>query len=423
MATVAQKSEPTEPAEPARAALPPPASPAAPEPARPPKRRRNRVLFALAVVAVGVGVTIWLLGRGHESTDDAQIDADVVLVPTRVAGLVKSVSFVENQRVKAGDVLAEIDDSTLKAKLDQAEASLAQAIAQSEAADASASIAERNAVGNKSAAHANLTGAAVGEKTSSEQLAEGHAQLASAQAQYEQAKQDVERDRSLFASNAVTKVQVDQAETQLRLAESNLELAKARIATLQSSVVAARSKVDEASARAAQNDDVSNTVRQARAQADAAKAQVKVATALRDLAALDLSYTKIIAPQAGVISKKAVNVGQEVVAGQAVGQLVTDARWVTANYKETQVGNMHEGQPAKISVDAFSGLELHGTVESISAGTGARFTLLPPDNATGNFTKVVQRVPVRIKINEVPAGLVLRTGMNVDVSIDVRDGK
>ncbi|HEY1547278.1 MAG TPA: HlyD family secretion protein [Kofleriaceae bacterium] len=368
-------------------------------------------------------MTIWLLGRGHESTDDAQIDADVVLVPTRVGGLVKSVSFVENQRVKAGDLLAELDDSTLKARLAQAEASLAQAIAQSEAADASASIAERNAVGNKSAAHANLTGAAVGEKTSSEQLAEGQAQLASAQAQYEQAKQDVERDRSLLASNAMTKVQVDQAETQFRLADSNLALAKARIATLQSSVVAARSKVDEASARAAQNDDVSNTVRQAHAQADAAKAEVEVATALRDLAALDLSYAKIVAPQDGVISKKAVNVGQEVVAGQVVGQLVTDARWVTADYKETQVGRMHEGQPAKISVDAYSGLELHGTVESISAGTGARFTLLPPDNATGNFTKVVQRVPVRIKINDVPPGLVLRTGMNVDVTIDVRDGK
>jgi membrane fusion protein, multidrug efflux system len=412
MAT-AQKSEPITPA-----------PPVAPEPAHAPKKsRRNLVLLVLAGVAAVVGLTIWLLGRGHESTDDAQIDADVVLVPARVGGLVKKVNFVENQRVKAGDVLAEIDDATLKAKLEQAEASLGQAIAQSEAADASAALAERNAVGNKSAARASLTGASVGEKTSAEQLAEGQAQLASAQAQYEQAKQDVERDRALFASNAMTKVQVDQAETQFRLADSNVALAKARIATLQSSVVAARSKVDEASARAAQNDDVSNTVRQAHAQADAAKAQVKVATALRDLAALDLSYAKIVAPQDGVISKKAVNIGQEVVAGQAVGQLVTDARWVTANYKETQVGHMHEGQPVKISVDAFSGLELHGVVESISAGTGARFTLLPPDNATGNFTKVVQRVPVRIKISDVPSGLVLRTGMNVDVTIDVRDNK
>jgi membrane fusion protein (multidrug efflux system) len=387
---------------------------------RAPKSKRNRVLLILAILGAGIGIMIWLRGRGHESTDDAQIDADVVLVPARVGGLVTKVGFIDNQRVKAGDVLAEIDAAPLKAKLDQAEASLAQAIAQSEAADASAAIAERNALGNKSAAHANLTGAAVGEKTSAQQLAEGQAQLASAQAQYDQAKLDADSDHALLASSAVTKFQADQADTKLRVAESNLAVAKAHIAMLQSSVAAAKSKVEEASARAEQNDDVSNTVRQARAQADAAKAQVKVATALRDLAALDLSYAKIVAPQDGVISKKAINVGQAVVAGQAVGQLVTDARWVTANFKETQVGDMHEGQPVEVSVDAYSGLDLHGVVESISAGTGSRFTLLPPDNATGNFTKVVQRVPVRIKLVNVPAGTFLRTGMNVDVTVDLR---
>src|SRR5262249_11441440 len=155
-----------------------------------------------------------------------------------------------------------------------------------------------------------------------------------------------------------------------RLAQSNVDLAKARIATLQSSIAAARSRVAEASARVAQNGDVADTVKQARAQADAAAAQVKVAAALRDLAALDVSYAKIIAPQDGVIAKKSINAGQQLVPGQAIGQLVTDARWVTANYKETQVGDMHEGQPVQISVDAFSGLELHGVVESISSGTG-----------------------------------------------------
>jgi membrane fusion protein (multidrug efflux system) len=392
-------------------------------PASPKKSRRNLVLTIVAVIAIIGGGVFWLLRHGRESTDDAQIDADVVLVPARVGGVVKKVNFVENQRVKAGDVLAEIDDATLAAKLEQAEASLAQATAQSEAAEANAALAERNAVGNKSVAGANLTGATVGEKTSAEQLEEGKVQLASADTELAQATHDVERARTLHASNAIPGTQLDQAETAFRLAQSNVDLAKARIAALQSSVVAARSRVDEASARVAQNGDVADTVKQVRAQADAARAQVKVATALRDLAALDVSYAKILAPQDGVISKKSINVGQQLVAGQAIGQLVTDARWVTANFKETQVGDMHAGQPVKIEVDAFSGLELHGEVESISSGTGAVFTLLPPDNATGNFTKVVQRVPVRIKLVDVPEHLVLRTGMNVDVTVDERVSK
>jgi membrane fusion protein (multidrug efflux system) len=240
-------------------------------------------------------------------------------------------------------------------------------------------------------------------------------------AQAAQAKTDLDRMRRLQSSNAVTKAELDQAETQFRVASSNVDLAKARIATLQSSVVAARSRVEEATARAAQNEDISTTIKQAHAQAEAAKSDVKIALAQRDLAALNLSYAKIIAPQDGVISKKSINVGQQLAAGQAVGQLVTDARWVTANYKETQVANMREGQPAHISVDAFSGVELHGTVESISSGTGSRFTLLPPDNASGNFTKVVQRVPVRIKLIDVPNTVTLRTGMNVDATVDCRN--
>jgi len=385
-----------------------------------PKSRRRMILSALACVAAIVGGYIWYTRHGRESTDDAQIDADVVLVPARVGGFVTKVNFSENQRVKAGDVLAELDSAGLAARLAQADASLTQAIATADAADASATLAERNAVGNQSAARANLSVATIGEKTSAQQLAEGQAQLASAQAQFTQATQDAERDRKLAASGAITRAQAEQTETKLQVAHSNLDVAKARISTLKSSVNAAHSKIDEASARAAQNSDIPTLVRQARAQADAAKAQVKVATAVRDLAALDLSYAKIIAPQDGVISKKAINVGQQLVTGQAVGQLITDARWVTANYKETQVARMKVGQPVKISVDAFDDVTLRGTVESISSGTGSRFALLPPDNASGNFTKVVQRVPVRIRLLEIPAGITLRTGMNVEAIVDVR---
>jgi membrane fusion protein (multidrug efflux system) len=385
-----------------------------------PKSRRRMILTALACVAAIVGGYLWYTRHGRESTDDAQIDADIVLVPARVGGFVTKVNFTDNQRVKAGDVLAELDSAALAARLAQADASLAQAVAAADAADASASLAERNAVGNQSAARANLSVATIAEKTSAQQLAEGQAQLVSARAQLTQARQDAERDRKLAATGAITRAQAEQTDTKLQVAQSNLDVAKARIATLRSSVNAAHSKIDEASARASQNNDIPTLVRQARAQADAAKAQVKIATAVRDLAALDLSFAKIIAPQDGVISKKAINVGQQVVAGQAVGQLITDARWVTANYKETQVARMKVGQPVKITVDAFDDVTLRGTVESISSGTGARFALLPPDNASGNFTKVVQRVPVRIRLLAIPAGITLRTGMNVEAIVDVR---
>lgn len=388
----------------------------------PPRRKSKRgiILAVVGIAAIAGGGGYYVTHHGRESTDDAQVDADVVLVPARVDGVVKKVSFVENQRVKAGDVLAELDDATLVARLAQAEASLARATAQAEAADANAALVERNAVGNKSATKASLTGAAAGAQTEAAQLAEGKASLAAAQAQLAQATSDANRARKLSTSGAIAHSELEQAETALTLAQSNVDVVKARIATLQTSVTAARSRVEEASARATQNDDITATVRQARASADAAKADVKVATAQRDLAALNLSYAKIVAPQDGVMSRKSINAGQQLAAGQAIGQLVTDMRWVTANFKETQVAEMHEGQPVHVKVDAFSSLELHGSVESLSGGTGARFALLPPDNASGNFTKVVQRVPVRIKLEGVPADVKLRAGMNVEATVDVR---
>ena len=151
----------------------------------------------------------------------------------------------------------------------------------------------------------------------------------------------------------------------------------------------------------------------ARSRSDAACAKVV-------LAALDLSYTKIVAPHAGVVSKKSINEGQTVSVGQPIVQLVTPALWVTANFKETQVGHMHPGQPAHFTVDAYPGVELSGTLESLSGATGSRFTLLPPDNATGNYTKVVQRMPVRVSVAAVPAGVLLRPGMSVELTVDTR---
>ena len=161
-------------------------------------------------------------------------------------------------------------------------------------------------------------------------------------------------------------------------------------------------------------------IAQADAKEKSAVAQVDTAKALLDIAKLDLSYTQIVAPQAGVVSKRSISEGQTVSAGQAIVQLVTPELWITANFKETQVHAMRVGQKVTFDVDAFPGVDLKGEVESFSGATGSRFTLLPPDNASGNFTKVVQRMPVRVKLGNPPQGVTLRPGMSVDVTVDTR---
>jgi membrane fusion protein (multidrug efflux system) len=171
-----------------------------------------------------------------------------------------------------------------------------------------------------------------------------------------------------------------------------------------------------------QSSAVDAQIAQARARAALAHARVESAQAARNLAALDLSYTKIVAPRDGIAARKTVSAGQMLQPGQPVCMLVaTDAVWVVANFKETQVGRMRPGQPAEVSVDAYRGLELRGKIESISGGTGSRFALLPPENATGNFTKVVQRIPVRVQLVDPPADKVLRAGMSVEVTVNVRN--
>jgi membrane fusion protein (multidrug efflux system) len=217
----------------------------------------------------------------------------------------------------------------------------------------------------------------------------------------------------------MAQAQLDQAQTAYDAASAALDSAKARLASQKANTSQAQSRIQEANARVTQTSNVDAIVDQARSRARMARAQVMVSQAARDLAALDLSYTQITAPQDGVVSKKTIAVGQMVQPGQGIAQLVpTRDLWITGNFKETQLQKMHTGQPAHLTVDAFEGMTLHGEVESFSAATGARFSLLPPDNATGNYTKVVQRVPVRIKLKDVPASVALRPGMSVDLVVD-----
>jgi membrane fusion protein (multidrug efflux system) len=388
--------------------------------APPPKNNRRRMALVAAAVVLAGGGAYYLHNRGLERTDNAQIDADVVLVPARTAGTVAKLHFVENQRVKAGDVLAELDDAAATARLAEADAALAAATAQAEAADADAQVTATNASSGRSLAAAGVDSAAVGAATSAQQIREGEAQLKSLESSLAQATGDRARARHLFETGAIPHVQLEQAQTAYDVTLSNRDAAQARLAALRLSVGQANSHVAEASARLRQSSNGSALVRQAQARAQAAHAQVDTARAARALAALDLSYTKIIAPHDGIASRKSINEGQTVSPGQPIVQLVTPALWVTANFKETQVGHMHVGQRAHFTVDAYPGVELEGQLESVSGATGARFSLLPPDNATGNYTKVVQRMPVRVSVKNVPPAIDLRPGMSVELTVDTR---
>jgi membrane fusion protein (multidrug efflux system) len=384
------------------------------------RSKRGLILGIVAAIVIGGGGVWYVTHRGLEDTDNAQIDGDVVAVPARVGGVVTKVAFIENQRVKAGDLLAELDSAPAQARLAEADANVFAAQAEADAADATARVAETNAIGDKSVADASLVTASVGAASTSDQIKEAAAQLVSAQTSLAQAQLDHDRAQSLLSTGAISKAEGDRADTQLKVAQASVDVAKARLTSIKGSAAQAESRVVEAQAKAKISNDVDTQIKLAEARAKAAHAQVDTAKAARDLTALDLSYTKIYAPSDGVVSKKSINVGQMLAAGQSIVQIVPDKLWVTGNFKETQVANMRVGQPATIEVDAFPGTAIEGELESFSGATGAKFTLLPPDNATGNFTKVVQRLPVRVRLHDVPAGITLRPGMSVDLTVDTR---
>jgi membrane fusion protein (multidrug efflux system) len=377
-----------------------------------PRSKRRLILSLVAAAVIGAGGIWYITHHGLENTDNAQIDGDVVAVPARVGGVVTKIAFTENQRVKAGDLLAELDSAPAQARLAEADANVFAAQAQADAADATARVSQTNAIGDKSVADASLITASVGAASTSDQIKEAAAQLQSAQTSLAQAQLDHDRAQSLLSTGAISKAEFDRTDTGFRVAQSNVDVAKARLTSIKGSAAQAQSRVVEAQAKAKSSNDVDTQIKLAEARAKAAHAQVDTAKAARDLAALDLSYTKIFSPNDGVVSKKSINVGQMLSPGQSIVQLVPDKLWVTGNFKETQVAKMRVGQPATVEVDAFSGTSIEGEVESFSAATGAKFTLLPPDNATGNFTKVVQRLPVRVRLHDLPAGVTLRPGMS-----------
>jgi membrane fusion protein (multidrug efflux system) len=376
----------------APAATPAPAAPAAAAPEPAPKKggaRRIVILSILAILLVVGG--IWgfrtvVFYSHHATTDDAQLDGDINPILPRVSGYVTEVKVAENQQVKPGDLLVKIDPSDLQAKLDQEQAALLNA--EAAVAVAQAAVANARALASGSAA----------------KVASNQADVVAARSRASQAAADLARYKSLVAKEEISQQQYDAARAAAESASANADAARA---TTESS----RATVQSAGAQ----------IQAATRQVEAAEAQVAQHRAALEAARLQLSYVVLKAPVAGIVSKKNVEVGQFVQAGQPLLAIVQgNDVWVSANFKETQLAKMHPGQAAEIEVDAYPNVTFKGRVESLAAATGARFSLLPPDNATGNFTKVVQRIPVKIVFTE-PADPrhPLRVGMNVNVTVNL----
>lgn len=402
---------------PAAAGTPKEISQSVPVPA---KRRPPWVLIAIGVVAVAAGAWWYIMQIGREYTDDAQVDSDVVSIPSRTSALVKKINFTDNQHVKAGDVLVELDDVPGAARLAQAQAQLDAAESSAAAADADVRVVETQAKGNHSVAKASLVGAASSASSTQQQISEAEASVQTAKVTLDRVKTDLDRMKQLVASGSATQSDLDHTQSEYDIANSRLTQAEAHLRVLHATLGQATSSIEEANARI-EATDVDVIVAQAKAKATVAHSQVAVAKTTRDLAALDLSYTKIYAPSDGVISKRAVSVGQMASNGQSILQMIPDEKpWITGNFKETQLAEMKLDQIVDVNVDAYPSAKIIGKVESFSGATGARFALLPPDNATGNFTKVVQRVPVRVTLVDFPKNIHLVPGLSVSLTVHTR---
>jgi membrane fusion protein (multidrug efflux system) len=389
----------------------------------PPKKGAKRsylILAAVVLAAVLAYALFTLYNRGREGTDDAQVDADVVPVSARVAGAVLHVHVKDNATVKKGDVLVEIDPAELQAKVKETEAQLAAANAQAEAADAQVAIVAATSKGGLSAAKAQLSGSAASVGSADAQIAAAQAAVKRAEAEAQKAKQDLDRAESLRKDEAIPQSHVDTARATNATAQAALAQARAQLAVVQDMKRAAQTRVSESAARVQQSAPVDAQLSAAKASADLAHARAAAAQAALDQTKLQLTYTRIEAPIDGVLSKLAVREGQLVQPGSPIVMVVPSTTYVTANFKETQVGDMKPGQRATIAVDAFPGREFEGKVVSASPGTGARFSLLPPDNASGNFVKVVQRVPIKIEWTNLPSDVRLAAGMSADVTVYTR---
>ena len=399
-----------------------------------PKPRSNALPIALgaglllALVAVG----FWWHSRNRVSTDDAEVDGHIAPVSAKISGSVLEVLVNDNQLVKAGDVLVRIDPRDFQAKVDQQRAALALAESQARAAQVAVPLTRETTQSGTSSVSAVLASAEAqatqaslaAQQAATSDLSYARSNLAAAEASNEKAQADLARMRPLVAKVEISQQQFDSyvaaakvAGAQLKAAQDRVESAQQAAANSRAASQGAQARVEQARAELAQSRANQQQVQVSAAQAASAAARVREAQANLAAAELDLSYTTIVAPMHGAVTKKSVEVGQIVQPGQGLMAIIPlKDVWVTANFKETDLADVHAGQKAEVKVDMY-GRTIEGTVDSIAGGTGGRMSLLPPENATGNFVKVVQRIPVKIVFDALPPDVILRPGMNVDTTI------
>lgn len=331
------------------------------------------ILAVLILVGTFFGIKEYIYYSKHVDTDDAQIDGDISPVVSRIGGYVDSIYFEENQHVNASQLLVKLDDREYKVKLEQAQAGKQSALA-----------------------NVNVSESVVSSTAANVGTAKANVEIAAAKAN--KANKDFARYKNLVKDGSVTQQQFDQAKAEKEAADASLQAAKTQFEAVKKQVSTSQSQVS------------------------AASSNIGARTADIDYAKLMLSYTKIKSPTSGIVSNKNIQVGQLIQPGQSLFSIVNDnSLYVKANFKETQLEKLKEGQLVDVEIDAFPDVNLKGHIYNFSPATGAKFSLLPPDNATGNYVKVIQRVPVKIKLEKNEILAKLRPGMSVNVSVHIAD--
>jgi membrane fusion protein (multidrug efflux system) len=384
---------------------------------------RFRMFLILgAVLLAVVGFFLWRYFSSYESTDDAQIDGHVNSVSARVSGHVVKLNFQDNQFVKAGTVLVEIDPTDYEVAVESAQADYNDAKATADAANVNVPITSENTSSQLSSAGADVLNAQAGIKAAKQQFAAARANLAQAEANNVKAQNDLQRYKQLVDKEEISRQQYDQAVAAAKASEAEVESARASGDAAEAQVTQAQSRLLQAQATQRSAATAPKQMAVIRARAGSALAAADRKKADLDQARLNLQYTKIIAAVDGVASNRTVEVGQNVQPGQELLKVIPlEDIWVTANFKETQLREMKPGQRATIEVDA-TGKKYKGHVDSLAGASGARFSLLPPENATGNYVKVVQRIPVKIVFEQGENRQhELRPGMSVVPKVWIRE--
>ncbi len=418
----------------------------------------------ILLIALFAGSAYWLYARAHESTDDAFIDGHIIQVSPKVSGYATKIYVTDNQEVKAGDLIVELDPRDFEAKVAQAKAALNAGLSQQKQAQSQVLLTRASTRANVQQASAgvqqarsgvsgaragataersrtNQAGAAI--NTAEANMQQARAQETAAIAESVRANADVQRYQALYDKDEISRQRLDEAIATARTANAQVNAARERVMAAdaqirearaaefaqasnaqraQTQVTGAQAQVNEALGRLAQANTRPQQIAVSQAQESSAQAHIDELQAAVDQAELELSYSKIYAPESGRVTRKSIEIGSLVQVGQPLMAVVSGDVWVTANFKESQIGKMQPGQAVEIEVDAYPDKTFKGHIDSVQAGTGARFSLLPPENATGSYVKVVQRVPVKIifEQNQIDPQHRLSPGMSAVPTVKVR---